>query len=71
MKNEWELSRKRGEKLLIHRECQVKEPRGVRSVAPLKASVGKVQVQGSQGSQGCEAERVRRSQTMHEAETHI
>ena len=48
--------------------------RGVRSVAPLKASVGKTQVQGSkgsQGSEGCEAKGVRRSQTMHEPETHI
>lgn len=71
MKNNLELSRQRGKKLLIYREYQVKEPRGVRSMAFSKASVGKMHVQGSQGSERCEAKGMRRSQSMQKAEPQI
>lgn len=48
----------------------MKEPRGVRSMAFLKASVGKMLVQGSQGSERCKAKGMR-SQSMQKAEPQI
>lgn len=72
MKNNLELSRQRGRKLLIRRKYQVEEPRGVRSMAFFKASVGKMHVQGSQvrqGSERCEPKGMRRGQSMQKAET--